>query len=487
MKFSFLGFNTALICLLLPSIANAVNTIDLETVIGNTHATSDASIDHQGDSSGSDTPDNYGLEKKDSYAAVFPSKQYIFGFGRCSQNGGTVGTTAATLTDEAGAKFAQYCWCNLTTYSNKETKVSLSGPWVYRVDTGDSKNCGVKCSHECADVWMAENTTYRAAVFAAYAPPYITTQAYVDDAFSRKQPTITTTGVDKLMLYGATAGAILARDIVTTLGASPSATVVPTTGAVLTGVNTKQNAVNGTANYVMTGTGSAGILSEKPVYDQSIHNKNALITAQTVNTAAMDAANSELVCIKGPPEDCPLWVFRTVANLDVCTGQNETCASSDDCCSPLKCRSQTCKSCKAVSAACTLSSECCSGYCANNACALAPDGVICEEADQCASNTCGGLSHTCGKCGGENSSCSQFVSCCSGLTCSNGSCVIACAAVDESCSSDADCCSGLECNAKGLCKSICLAEGERCTNSTECCSGACNSNGKVATCAKGKT
>lgn len=141
----------------------------------------------------------------------------------------------------------------------------------------------------------------------------VTTQTYVDNALNTKQAKITTTGTNKLMTFGNGTGATPgSRDIVTALGTSTSATTVPTVGPIVTAVNNKQNAVNGTADYVMTGTGTAGTLGEKPVYSATTNYTNALVTAQTINTAAATAANSELTCVDN---DCLLWQITGLANL----------------------------------------------------------------------------------------------------------------------------------------------------------------------------
>ena len=145
----------------------------------------------------------------------------------------------------------------------------------------------------------------------------ITTQTYVDNLLNTKQAKFTTTGTNKLMTYGASAGATPgSRDIVTALGTSTTATTVPETGPIVTGINSKQNAVNGTADYVMTGTGTAGTVGEKPVYSTTNNYDIALVEAATVNTAAATAANSELTCIDN---DCLLWQINTSGPAGIST------------------------------------------------------------------------------------------------------------------------------------------------------------------------
>lgn len=165
------------------------------------------------------------------------------------------------------------------------------------------------CARDCTDLIGWDQDT-REAVYPTIVIPFtgevtVTTQTYVDNLLNTKQAKITTTGTNKLMTYGASTGATPgSRDIVSTLGTSTTATTVPETGPIVAGINSKQDAVNGTANYVMTGTGTAGTVGEKPVYSATTNYPNALVTAQTINTATANAANSELTCVDN---DCLLW------------------------------------------------------------------------------------------------------------------------------------------------------------------------------------
>lgn len=340
MKLSFTGFNVALVLLLVPGIARAENP-DLMTLIG---ASGEADTYAARDNNGEDTNDNastYGLSSSDhnSFAVDYGNSGIVRGHGRCSTRAGDSGTWnndtynvisgnfVDSLTDETGQSGAQYCYCQLDSYTaSGGSAQALSGPWVFRSDDEDADTCADDCALDCADALMfggADGLAFRAAVFNAYAPSSsasgntVTTQTYVDNALNTKQAKITTTGTNKLMTYGSSTGATPgSRDIVTALGTSTSATTVPTVGPIVTAVNNKQNAVNGTADYVMTGTGTAGTLGEKPVYSASAQLSTALVTAQTINTAAMDAANSEMMChsyvanASQTPENCLLWEIK---------------------------------------------------------------------------------------------------------------------------------------------------------------------------------
>ena len=144
----------------------------------------------------------------------------------------------------------------------------------------------------------------------------ITSRDYVDDLLDTKQAQIPALNTNTIVTYGTSDGIIGQQTIVTTLGTDATATTSPTTGAVVTGMNTRQSTVNGTADYVMTGTGTAGTVGEKPVYSATNNYDIALVTAQTINTAATDAANSELTCVDN---DCLLWQINTSGPTGIST------------------------------------------------------------------------------------------------------------------------------------------------------------------------
>lgn len=347
MKLSFTGFNVALVLLLVPGIARAENP-DLNTLIG----TSTGGYAYVGNSggvggngvNGVDTSEDVGINASDrnAFGIKYGNNKIITGHGRCSTRAGTTfnwdtntynnvpENFVETLTNQTGQEGAVYCYCKLETYiPSGNFSQSLSGPWVLTNDWSDqtSSECADFCASDCASMLSYNDPSYylsyRTAVFNAYAPSSsvsgntVTTQTYVDNALNTKQAKITTTGTNKLMTFGNGTGATPgSRDIVSTLGTSTSATTVPETGPIVTAVNNKQNAVNGTADYVMTGTGTAGTLGEKPVYSASAQLSTALVTAQTINTAAMDAANSEMMChsyvanASQTPENCLLWEIK---------------------------------------------------------------------------------------------------------------------------------------------------------------------------------
>ncbi|MBO7509259.1 MAG: hypothetical protein J6T57_03220 [Alphaproteobacteria bacterium] len=169
-----------------------------------------------------------------------------------------------------------------------------------------------------------------------------TSQHYVDAELSTKQPMIVgdANGANKIMLFSDTTdGEFGSRDIVTTLG-TPNATTglytgtdicedpendlctnapeIPTRGAVLNGLNAKQNTISGTANWVTTYTNTAGELNSKPIYNVTHSSSDALVEAGTLNAAIADAVNSELTQVTEDGTESSsgtLWRINTTPTL----------------------------------------------------------------------------------------------------------------------------------------------------------------------------
>ena len=140
-----------------------------------------------------------------------------------------------------------------------------------------------------------------------------TSKKFVDAALAQKQPRFDGLGNDKLMLYSDTTdGVVASRDIVTTLGNSTSANTVPTVGAINTGLNTKQDILNGDAGWVAENTGIAGVVAQKPVYSATNNYGNALVEVETLNNAVINAVNSELTVVPGVG-----WTINTADNLNL--------------------------------------------------------------------------------------------------------------------------------------------------------------------------
>ena len=150
----------------------------------------------------------------------------------------------------------------------------------------------------------------------------VTSKKYVDDFMAGYQNKIPGSGADKLMIYDDTDG-IGAKSIVSSLGTSTSATNVPDVGAVKGGLDGKQDTINGTAGYVMTGTGYDGAVGEAPIYGTSSQYSSALVTAETVNTAVTNAVNNSLIRVGedgSPNPNGTLWeIVDDLTALNICS------------------------------------------------------------------------------------------------------------------------------------------------------------------------
>ncbi len=160
------------------------------------------------------------------------------------------------------------------------------------------------------------------AIFAASAvfadDSGVTSKKYVDDLMSGYQGKLPGSGANKLMIYDDEAG-IGEKSIEATLG--ENATSVPTVGAVKTGLDGKQDTINGVAGYVMTGTGTPGEVGEKPIYSANTNYTDSLVTAETVNSGVINAVNSSLIQVNATGDQDPngtLWqIADSFVALDV--------------------------------------------------------------------------------------------------------------------------------------------------------------------------
>ena len=146
----------------------------------------------------------------------------------------------------------------------------------------------------------------------------VTSKKYVDDFMAGYQNKIPGSGADKLMIYDDTDG-ISAKQIVSSLGDDTGATNIPDVGAVKDALDDKQDTINGTAGYVMTGTGTAGDVGERAIYSTTTRYEDSLVTAESVNSGVINAVNNSLrrVNANGEPDDNgTLWeIADTVVAL----------------------------------------------------------------------------------------------------------------------------------------------------------------------------
>ena len=150
----------------------------------------------------------------------------------------------------------------------------------------------------------------------------VTSKKYVDDFIAGYQNKIPGSGADKLMIYDDTDG-ISAKQIVSSLSTNTSATNIPDVGAVKGGLDGKQDTINGSAGYVMTGTGTAGDVGERAIYGTGTNHVDALVTAGTVNTAVTNAVNNSLIRVDENGDvdpDGTLWqIADDLIALNVCS------------------------------------------------------------------------------------------------------------------------------------------------------------------------
>lgn len=131
-----------------------------------------------------------------------------------------------------------------------------------------------------------------------------TSMAYVTSQLDTVQNSFAGNGANKLMTYPTTAGGTPgSRDIVTTLGTPNAAgqytnttdNTIATRGAVLAGINAKQDTLTGTSGYAVLGTGTDGVVDEKAIYGAQTQFNTALVETGTLNSAVIAAVNSELI------------------------------------------------------------------------------------------------------------------------------------------------------------------------------------------------
>jgi hypothetical protein len=261
--------------------------------------------------------------------------------------------------------------------------------------------------------------------------------------------------IGRMLTYGTDAGDIRSTPIVNAIGTDTTSTTVPTSLAVSNKLNTLMNKVSAAAGYVMTGENRGQTHFAKPIYDTSTRNFiDALIYANTLNTAATRAANSETFCID---TNCTLLGLNTsgISGVSItCKGADVPCLANSECCSG-RCD--------------VLNNGTCVGGCAGVKDTCGKDGIVC-----CAGNFCG--DGECTACHADFEQCKADIECCSGICYSisgkKPTCVSGCALDGAECKRDSDCCSKNCYN--GQCVSYgCKRDTITCTANTDCCSGNC--------------
>lgn len=148
----------------------------------------------------------------------------------------------------------------------------------------------------------------------------VTSRAYVDSAVATKQPVLSgQSNTNYAVTYPtSTGGTPSSRLINESMGSSTSDTGLATTGAINTALNGKQQNINGTANTVVTYTGTSGGTGSKAVYSSgSAYSGQTgnLTEAQHVNSAVTNGFNAHLTCKNSP--DCTLYDVNTLSGTYV--------------------------------------------------------------------------------------------------------------------------------------------------------------------------
>jgi len=145
-----------------------------------------------------------------------------------------------------------------------------------------------------------------------------TSRAYVDSNVATKQAILSAQSANTAVTFPTTTGGTPGtRTINTSLGTSTSDTGLATTGSINTELNKKQGNINGTANTVVTYTGSSGGVSSKGVYSSGSAysgQTSNLTEAQHVNAAVQNGFNAHLTCAN---QDCTLWNVNTLSGTYV--------------------------------------------------------------------------------------------------------------------------------------------------------------------------
>ena len=148
----------------------------------------------------------------------------------------------------------------------------------------------------------------------------LTTLEYVEGVLDNYQDKFPAVNTDTLITIDSTQdNGINQMPIVDTVGTDPDDDDhVPTTGAVVTGLNGRQTAVVNISNQnIVTYSGTTGTVTATPIYNSTNNTfSNGLVTASTLNTAVTTAANSKVTCYQyatpgDTTSDCLLWQINT--------------------------------------------------------------------------------------------------------------------------------------------------------------------------------
>lgn len=143
----------------------------------------------------------------------------------------------------------------------------------------------------------------------AGATDVVSSEFYVQDKMDGLADVFVAQESEKIVTYPNTNGVINEHLIKDDLGTSTSDTGIATAGGTTEKLNTKQGVIPELpATNVVMSCGN-GCVSSKAIYDAHHKFTNALVDAETLNTAVIDAVNSELTCDSYDPVSggCLLW------------------------------------------------------------------------------------------------------------------------------------------------------------------------------------
>lgn len=200
------------------------------------------------------------------------------------------------LTTGNGAEVdGENCYCRIDTPASSE--------WVLAAQGGiDLTTCTMDyCANEMAKYdggsglprSLFDSIVGGASSSAGIKIP--TSKYYVDTNLATRQDAfVGTNNKPILVTYTTTDGQVDGRSIVDSVSSYVSNPDVPERGGVRYALNEKQDVVNGTANWVVTYGNAGGTFNSKPIYNTVNTNyTTALVGAETLNTAVINAVNSE--------------------------------------------------------------------------------------------------------------------------------------------------------------------------------------------------
>ena len=124
---------------------------DLNTIIGNVAATSEASKSNDG--TPRDYTSTYGITENGTFAVAYGNAGVVKGRSQCSTQNGTEAWSSrgATISTNLPDNTGQNCYCQLDSYtSNNGKTIQLSCPWVFNLNLEGRSDCMDTCASDCA-------------------------------------------------------------------------------------------------------------------------------------------------------------------------------------------------------------------------------------------------------------------------------------------------------------------------------------------------